>query len=124
MIESELFKYLKDKYIPDLSKGKEYSSFDCYSVKYKMFIELKCREVHYDTLLIEKYKYERLISLSLGYGYKPYYINSTPKGIYSFKLDIAPEWISKLLPKTTEFAENNKILKEVGYLDIKDAKQL
>jgi hypothetical protein len=124
MNESELFKFLKEKYIPDLQGGDEYSSFDCYSVKYKMFIELKCREVHYDTLMIEKYKYDRLVDLSLGYGYSPYYINSTPKGVYSFKLALNPQWIWKLLPKTTQFAENHEILKQVGYLDLKDAKQL
>jgi hypothetical protein len=124
MNESELFKFLKDKYIPDLKGGDEYLSFDCYSEKHKMFIELKCREVHYETLMIEKYKYDRLVDLSLGYGYTPYYINSTPKGVYSFKLALNPEWIWKLLPKTTQFAENHEILKQVGYLDLKNAKQL
>jgi hypothetical protein len=124
MNESELFKFLKEKYIPDLQGGDEYSSFVCYSKKYKMFIELKCREVHYETLMIEKYKYDRLVDLSLGYGYSPYYINSTPKGVYSFKLALNPVWIWKLLPKTTQFAENHEILKQVGYLDLKDAKQL
>jgi hypothetical protein len=103
MNESELFKFLKEKYIPDLQGGDEYSSFDCYS---------------------EKYKNDRLVDLSLGYGYSPYYINSTPKGVYSFKLALNPQWIWKLLPKTTQFAENHEILKQVGYLDLKDAKQL
>lgn len=124
MNESRLFDYLKEKYIPDLEKTEQYSNFDCYSKTFQFFIELKCREVHYDTLMIEKYKYDRLIKLSREKLYTPYYINSTPNGVYAFKLVINPKWEYKLLPKTTQFQETQAIIKQVGYLDLKNAKKL
>lgn len=124
MNESGLFDYLKENYIPDLEATEQYSNFDCSSKTFQLFIELKCREVHYDTLMIEKYKYDRLIKLSQEKLYTPYYINSTPNGVYAFKLIQNPKWIWKLLPKTTQFKETQAVLKEVSYLDLKDAKKL
>jgi hypothetical protein len=125
MKESELFELLKNKYVQDLTKSEDtYSHFDCYSKIFKIFVELKCRGAHYDKLMIEKYKYDRLIELAAQKNYTPYYINSTPNGVYAFKLVVEPEWSEKDLPKTTEFENNNLIKKIVGYLDIKIAKKI
>lgn len=53
--EDSLFEHLKDNYIPDLewSEG-EYNHYDCYSLSLECDIELKCRNKHYDDLIIEK----------------------------------------------------------------------
>ncbi len=54
MKEQELFDWLKAGHYSDLEKSsKEYDGFDCTSGHYKMFIELKSRNTHYDTLLLE-----------------------------------------------------------------------
>ena len=68
MKESDLFNILKITHVRDLQKSEnQYSRFDCFSEKYKMDIELKCRNKHYEELLIEKDKYEALITRSEKY---------------------------------------------------------
>jgi len=120
MIESELFSFLKENYYPDLEKSqKMFSPYDCYSKEFRCLIELKCRTTHYNRLLIEKIKYDKLIS----YGCDLRYICSTPKGVYSFDLlAISPEWEeSNKNPKTTEFKNTNKVIKIVSYISIENA---
>ena len=57
MREIDLFNIVKLTHVPDLQKSeKQYSRYDCYSEKYKMDIELKCRNKHYDELMIEMKK--------------------------------------------------------------------
>ena len=68
-----------------------------------MDIELKCRNKHYDDLIIEKDKYDALIRRAKQYETTPFYINSTPQGIYVFNLSKIDEHIwedMKGLPKT------------------------
>lgn len=84
-----------------------------------MDIELKCRNKHYDELLIEKDKYDALIQRSKEFGTTPMYINSTPEGIYVFNLKKIPEpqWEEKGgLPTTSHFTDRRKIVKTVGFL--------
>jgi hypothetical protein len=90
------------------------------------YIELKCRHTHYDTLLIEEMKYRKLITQAAERDLTPFYINSTPEGVFSFDLmDVAePEWFSHWMPATTEFARSNKVSKLVGYLPIEEAVKL
>jgi len=85
-----------------------------------MFIELKSRHTHYDTLLLEKKKYDFLITEAVTNELKPYYINSTPEGIWQFNLlDIKDiKWEQKWLPTTTEFTNTNKKIKEITFLHI------
>ena len=54
------------------------------------------------------------------------YINSTPEGIFSFNLNKIeePNWWTEELPATTDFNRSQRINKEVGYLNIKDAKNI
>jgi hypothetical protein len=127
MKEQDLFDYLKSSLYPDLEKAPGiYDAFDCISVTASHYIELKCRYTHYDTLLIEEMKYRKLITQAAERDLIPFYINSTPKGVFSFDLmDVPePEWVSHWMPATTEFSRSQKISKLVGYLSIDEAVQL
>ena len=120
MNEKELFLLVK-KIIPDLQETTTYSFRDGYSSDLKLSIELKCRRRHYDYLLIEKSKYEKLLR-----NKRMRYINSTPQGIFSFNLKKIeePNWWIEEMPETTDFDRCKRINKEVGYLNIKDAKNI
>lgn len=127
MQESELFDLLKNGFIPDLKKSEDqFSRWDCVSHKFEYRIELKCRKTHYDTLMLERDKYFALILSYVETGYKPLYINSTPKGVYVFDLsDLNPEWTTDTrMPKTTDFENNNRIEKTYTLLEIKYAKKI
>ncbi len=127
MKEQDLFDYLKSSLYPDLEKAPGiYDAFDCISTVAGHYIELKCRYTHYDTLLIEEMKYRKLITQAAERDLIPFYINSTPKGVFSFDLmDVPePEWVSHWMPATTEFSRSQKISKLVGYLAIEEAVQL
>jgi hypothetical protein len=127
MKEQDLFDYLKSSLYPDLEKAPGiYDAFDCISLSASHYIELKCRYTHYDTLLIEEMKYRKLITQAAERDLIPFYINSTPKGVFSFDLmDVPePEWVSHWMPATTEFSRSQKISKLVGYLAIEEAVEL
>ena len=128
MKELDLFNILKLCFMDDLEKSKsQYSRFDCYSSKWNMDIELKCRRTHYDELLIQKDKFDALISRAKENNSRPFYINSTPNGIYAFDLEdfLELNWIMKGgLPKTTDFRDKRRIVKEVGFLPISLARKL
>jgi len=127
MNEQELFNMIKDEYYPDLTMVvDEYSNFDCVSEREDLYIELKCRGAHYDDLLIEKYKYDKVIEQANITGKTPVYICSTPSGVWEFNLDtIKIIWEDKEnLPKTTEFENTEKVVKTVGFLPISKGKKL
>jgi hypothetical protein len=90
------------------------------------YIELKCRKTHYNYLMIERYKYDRLVEQAKEMNYNPVYINSTPEGVWAFNLNyVQPRWYMKdNLPKTTEFENNEKVTKEVGYLNVEGGVRL
>lgn len=122
MKEQELFDWLKIGHYSDLEKSsKEYDGFDCTSSHYKMFIELKSRNTHYDTLLLERKKFDFLVLTADVLGYTPWYINSTPLGVWSFPLKTVVqglEWVEKWLPTTTEFQDKSKTTKLVTFLPL------
>ena len=121
MKEQELFDWLKAEKFPDLVHSPEaYDGFDCISEESKLFIELKCRRTHYPELLIEKTKYDFLLEESSKLGLSPWYVNSTPDGIWAFALlDLKEiEWNDKWLPSTTEFANKNNKMKLVGFINV------
>jgi hypothetical protein len=66
---------------------------------------MKCRRTHYDTLIIEKKKWDYLADIRARTGARTLYINATPKGVYQFDLGAleAPEWHLKALPDKTDF---------------------
>ena len=120
MKENDLFIYLK-KYWSDLEMSKDkYSKHDCYSRSTETRIELKCRNKHYNELMLERSKYIYLMVKHILYDEKPLYINSTPKGVYCFDLRKAkPIWIiDNKMPKSTEFKNTEKIKKEYCLLSI------
>ena len=121
MKETELFDYLKDKHFPDLVKSEStFDSFDCVAHNKGLYIELKCRHTHYPELLIEKSKYERLRLEATFNNLDPWYINSTPDGVWGFDLSRVPEpaWEERWMPTTTEFANTSKKTKVVGFIHI------
>ena len=127
MNEKELFQFLKSKYLSNLQKTNDkYDSFDCICREKNLYIELKCRQTHYDDLLIEKGKYDRLRYEAKENKMIPLYINSTPKGIWAFNLEkIKIAWqLKDNLPSTTEFENKERIIKEIGFLSIRKGKQL
>lgn len=121
--EQALFQLLKDKLIPDLQSTDQFHFSDAFSKEKDLIVELKCRRVHYETLIIEQSKYIKLMSASY---WEVRYINSTPIGIYSFDLRMIeePTWITKDCKKTTDFEDNQYVPKLVGMLDLKDAKDI
>ena len=127
MNEEVLFYFLREGFYPDLEKAPGiYDAFDCISIRAGHYIELKCRYTHYPTLLIEEMKYRKLITQAAERDLIPYYINSTPQGVFSFDLMDVPEpvWFNHQMPATTEFDRVDKVEKMVGYLPIEEAVQL
>lgn len=126
MKEEDLFNYLLKTVYPDLVKSRrQFSKWDCYSPSTTHRIELKCRGTHYNTLIIEKIKYDALILKARDNFDIPIYINSTPKGIYRFNLfNINPVWQTRYLKKTTTFSNNNKVPKEIALLPVIEAEIL
>ena len=125
MKEKDLFNYIKTNYLNDLQESiDKYSRWDCYSKDRNTRIELKCRQTHYNELIIEKDKYIYLLIRNKLYGEKCFYVNSTPKGIYSFDiLDIKPSWVTdERMPATTEFENNTRKQKTYSLINISIAK--
>lgn len=121
MRERELFDWLRENFYDDLEHSpNDFDGFDCVTKNFGLFIELKSRNTHYDTLLIEKKKYDFLIKTSDELGYTPCYINYTPQGVWFFDLTQFSDlkWEEKWLPVTTEFKNRNKMMKPVTFLDI------
>jgi hypothetical protein len=125
MNESELFDYIKMNYLNDLEQSADkFSRWDCYSKEKNTRIELKCRQTHYNDLMIEKDKFIYLLIRNKLYGEHCFYVNSTPKGIYSFDISkIKPTWITdKRMPTTTEFENNTRKEKTYSLININQAK--
>lgn len=127
MNELRLFHELKAYHLPDLESAKDqFSKWDCVSHSYKLLIELKSRKTHYGSLLIEKIKYDSLRARAKKMGYKPMYVNWTPKGIYVFNLDnLDLSWEKNFRnPATSEFGNRSKVQKEVAYIPIESGKYI
>lgn len=125
--EAELFQHLKNSQWPDLVKSNgTYDTFDCISQEAGIYAELKSRRTHYDDLLIEKKKWDNLILHADTLQLRPWYINSTPQGIYAFDLSnrSVPVWEHRTMPITTDFANKQKTLKIVGFLHISEGIKL
>ncbi len=125
--EQDLFDWLSTNYYPDLVKAKsKMSRWDCYSPETKNRIELKCRTRHFDTLLIEKKKYDAMMAKYHENGDLPIYINSTPEGIWEFNLSLLElQWeVNYRNPATTTFYNRSRVAKEVAYINIKHGNKL
>lgn len=120
--EAELIKLLKTKLIPDLQDTSEFNRKDGYSPSTDVIFEFKCRGRHYDTLLMDKPKYEALMRSK-----RVRFVVSTPEGIWSWNLKKLKDlvWEQRELPGSTwYYRAYPNVLKTVTYLDIKDAKNL
>ena len=95
-------------------------------ITHNAYIEIKCRRAHYETLMIEKHKWDYLADIRARTGARTLYISATPKGVYEWDLGAlnAPEWALMRLPDKTDFAGAKKIDKLVGFLAIKDSRLL
>lgn len=126
MSELRLFEFLRLNFLPDLERSaNQFERFDCTSQSAKLHVELKCRRSHYNTLLIEKKKFDALIAASTQLQFSPCYINSTPQGIFGFNLSkLEPTWQVELMPATTDFGNAAKVEKVVGFLSIADSVHL
>jgi len=125
----DFYLLLKKHFIPDLEKtGRELDKSEYSSERRGARYELKVRRATYNTYLIEKEKYDDLMN-SDG---RVYFINHTPKGIYSWNLrkTSEPDWVIELHPNTTDTPDisgeitGKKVWKEVGYLFLEDATKL
>lgn len=93
------------------AKGKTPKGFDC-------VIEMKFRDKHYDTKMLEKYKYDKLMSL----GVVAIYYVADPKGNYYYWLnDLKMPETEEMWCPTTTLWNNKKQLKEVYLLSEADA---
>ena len=125
MTEKSLFDYIKGKYVEDLEmSGDAFEYIDATSQTYRMKVELKCRHTHYDELILEKDKYESLMQQANKLGFTPFYINSTPQGIYAFNLrKITVTWTTRRLPAST-YNKTAPVDKEIALLHIDKAVKL
>ena len=128
--EKDLYNALQKHLIPDLlSYKKSNSTYDCFSEDLNMQIELKCRRRHYDDLMIERSKWDRLLRESGKNGTRPIYLNSTPKGVWAFDLDHLERanglvWSFKTLPVKTQWDKGQTKRKEVSYIHISMGKNI
>ena len=126
MTEQELFNFVRELGYEDLVQAKDpYSTWDCYSLDSNIYVELKCRRTHYDKLLIEESKFDRLIKAAAEQNMVPVYICSTPNGVWAFNLAGAQlAWVNEEMPATTDFTDTRTKIKSVSYLDINEGMQL
>ena len=123
MNEKQMLEHLQTIY-PDLEKSpNSMDGYDCSSKEAKLYMELKARRTHYDTLLLEEKKYNFLVNTANNLGMKPQYINWTPDGMWVFDLDPNSSnytWEEKWMPVSTDFGNKSKKMKSVTFLHIKD----
>lgn len=119
MNEAELFRFLKSNVYYDLElSADQFSKYDCFTKRFKIVMELKSRNTHYNDLMLEKIKYDALID----FKYKPVYVNYTPNGIYFFNLKkLRPVWVESEMPRHTEFENTDKIQKTYCLININEA---
>jgi hypothetical protein len=120
--ELELVQALRKEVLPDLISAElSNSHYDAVSFQENVIVELKCRRRHYNRLMIERIRYDRLLAIAGQEGMGCLYIVSSPKGVWLFDLVGMPEpkWSKKTLANKTTWATNRVMIeKEVGYLSI------
>lgn len=131
---------LLTKIIPLLAKDKvydyEFSPVDGYDIwdcklymnGKKILIEVKCRDTFYDTLFLEKIKYDDLMKYKKENDFDAiFYINDTPNGVYMSRIDNKVfnhiEYV--MCPVATMDPSKGKVRKAVYSLDVeKDMKKI
>ena len=132
MSEDKIRQIINDNTRLNLQKPKQkYLQFDAYDKNY--IVEIKIRNTFYANQIIEfsKYAFNSLYAKTNDQTFV--YAVAIQDSLYDWQNNIYIFNISKLekdydfnwewrkLPATTEFENNDNMLKYVGYLDIKDA---
>jgi len=114
--ELQLIKELNKKYNRGLKPTEnEYQVFDAYNDI--SIIEIKVRDVVYDTHYIQVDKFYNLLMVGEAINKKPFYLVKDSSGIYMYDLNdlkseiITSEIVPKFAPYRTEFDNNKKITK-------------
>jgi hypothetical protein len=112
------------KVLPDLIKLEHFDKKDFYSKSKDVHIEIKCRSKHWSTLGIQKDKWDYLTQFK-----KARFIVATPQGMWSWDLNKVSEpiWEKRVGPTSTYYKHLSIVdecWKDIGYLDIKDAKDI
>lgn len=114
--ELELIKELNKNYNRGLKPTEnEYQVFDAYNDI--SIIEIKVRDVVYDTHYIQVDKFYNLLMVGEALGKNAFYLVKDPSGVYLYNLNelkeeiITSEIVPKFTPYRTEFNNNKKITK-------------
>ena len=97
--------------------------YDTYDAENKDYIlEIKSRKSRYEKWLIEKHKFDTNLDIALRKNKQFIYLTEylTDMLVWNINdlINVGYDfgWELKEQPKTTDFDNNNKIMKEVGYL--------
>ena len=97
--------------------------YDTYDAENKDYIlEIKSRKSRYEKWLIEKHKFDTNLDIALRKNKQFIYLTEyrTDMMVWNINdlINVGYDfgWELKEQPKTTDFDNNNKIMKEVGYL--------
>ena len=129
MRQTEVIEELNSRYATMdklLETEDPFCSYDAINDTY--IVEIKSRSKEYDSWMIERDKFMSNIEKSIETGKAFIYLTEYNGKIMTWNINklIANEtdffWQSRLMPKTTEFDNNNTVDKEVGFLYEKDAK--
>jgi hypothetical protein len=105
------------KDIIDLNVENPYTEVDWFIPSKMAYIEAKCRSKHYDTLFIEKIKYDKLINYK-----NSWYVSSTPEGVWAWNIKkIKPIWIERKMERTQFFSNKRIVNKIVAQLPVEEA---
>ena len=125
--ERKLLKLLQDRGSKIKECKYQYARFDAYGDK--SYIELKERNKYYERTLIEFDKYAFNLEYAKQFGKIFAYVVKMENTIYVFNITKLVKdgyyfkWGWREMPKTTEFGNNEKIKKFVGYINTLDAIQ-
>ena len=114
--ELQLIKDINSKHNSNLKPTEnDYEIFDAYTDK--SIIEIKIRDIVYDTHYIQVDKFYNLLMVGEALGKNVFYLVKDSSGAYSYNLNelkeeiITSEIIPKFAPYRTEFLNNKKITK-------------
>ena len=121
-----------EKVYPELGTLEEpedqFSPFDFVCEKY--IIEIKCRSQVWDPWFIEAIKYNSNIEIAKNLEKDFIFLTEVKGSVYLYNISRMTRnnfnfnWSNKRLPNSTEFNKTAMIEKLVGFLPIKDSKQI
>ena len=130
MNQRDIIRYINNlfPFMDQLVETKDmFETYDCENKQY--LIEIKSRDKYYDPWIIEKQKLYSNYDKAKKQGKEFIYLTEYRTKIITWNInnlisiDYDFKWQQKLMPETTMFIDNIKILKDVGYLYEKYAKK-